>query len=195
MGQRHVQSIAAPVVRVRYSACRPPSFAGLPALPQVYRIRFRGAVTVPIGVPAPCGRDDSARAWWERRIAFFGCHRHIELNPVRAGMVEHPGEYPWSSYGQNAQGETNPVIRPHVLYQELGRDARSRQAAYLRTVSPSTRSGAGGSDSFGNQWRLCPWNRTIPERDHGNGGAAHMARQSRRPGKSDDGAGRQELEL
>ena len=28
----------------------------------------------------------------------FSCMRYIELNPVRAGMVEHPSEYPWSSY-------------------------------------------------------------------------------------------------
>jgi len=26
------------------------------------------------------------------------CMRYIELNPVRAAMVAHPGEYRWSSY-------------------------------------------------------------------------------------------------
>lgn len=25
------------------------------------------------------------------------CYRYIEMNPVRAGMVSQPGEYPWSS--------------------------------------------------------------------------------------------------
>ena len=35
----------------------------------------------------------------------FECHRYIELNPVRAAMVEHPGMYRWSSYRVNAQGE------------------------------------------------------------------------------------------
>ena len=33
------------------------------------------------------------------------CSRYIELNPVRAGMVGHPAEYPWSSYRHNALGE------------------------------------------------------------------------------------------
>lgn len=28
----------------------------------------------------------------------LACSRYIELNPVRAGMVADPGEYPWSSY-------------------------------------------------------------------------------------------------
>ena len=32
------------------------------------------------------------------------CYRYIELNPVRAGMVSHPAEYPWSSYQVNGQG-------------------------------------------------------------------------------------------
>ena len=61
---------------------------------------------------------------------FLGCHRYIELNPVRAGMVEHPGEYRWSSYGHNAQGMANALIRPHALYTGLGRHARLRQEAY-----------------------------------------------------------------
>ena len=46
----------------------------------------------------------------------LGCQRYIELNPVRAGMVEHPGEYRWSSYRCNAQGSANALIRPHPLY-------------------------------------------------------------------------------
>jgi putative transposase len=29
---------------------------------------------------------------------------YIELNPVRAGMVAHPQDYPWSSYRRNALG-------------------------------------------------------------------------------------------
>ena len=37
----------------------------------------------------------------ERRYLLC-CYRYIELNPVRAGMVQHPAEYVWSSYGCNA---------------------------------------------------------------------------------------------
>ena len=60
----------------------------------------------------------------------LACQRYIELNPVRAGMVEHPGEYRWSSYRANGQGEHDPLIRPHALYAAMGLDAASRQAAY-----------------------------------------------------------------
>ena len=31
--------------------------------------------------------------------------RYIELNPVRADMVAHPRDHPWSSYAYNAGGE------------------------------------------------------------------------------------------
>jgi len=61
---------------------------------------------------------------------FLGCQRYIEMNPVRAGMVAHPGEYRWSSYGANAQGEVSPLIRPHSVYGGLGLTDEERQVAY-----------------------------------------------------------------
>jgi putative transposase len=60
----------------------------------------------------------------------LGCYRYIELNPVRAGMVEHPGEYRWSSYRANAQGEPSSVVSAHESYRALGPDDQERQAAY-----------------------------------------------------------------
>jgi putative transposase len=58
------------------------------------------------------------------------CYRYIELNPVRAGMVEQPHDYRWSSYHANALGEPHPMLVPHASYLELGVDAVSRQQAY-----------------------------------------------------------------
>jgi len=60
----------------------------------------------------------------------LGCYRFIELNPVRAGMVEHPGEYRWSSYRANAQDEACSVLAPNDCYLALGADEEGRQAAY-----------------------------------------------------------------
>jgi putative transposase len=40
----------------------------------------------------------------------FVCMRYIELKPVRASMIEHPGDYQWSSYPANAQGVPDPLI-------------------------------------------------------------------------------------
>jgi len=60
----------------------------------------------------------------------LACQRYIELNPVRAGMVAHPGEYRWSSYRANAQGEDSAIVRPHERYLALGADPETRQSAY-----------------------------------------------------------------
>lgn len=60
----------------------------------------------------------------------LSCMRYIELNPVRAGMVAHPGEFRWSSYRANAQKEATPLISPHPLYLSLGKDADARSTAY-----------------------------------------------------------------
>ena len=60
----------------------------------------------------------------------LACHRYIELNPVRAGMVRRPEDYRWSSYHDNGLGLADPVLSPHAEYLALGRDAASRRQAY-----------------------------------------------------------------
>jgi putative transposase len=62
----------------------------------------------------------------------LACQRYIELNPVRAGMVAAPSEYPWSSYRANALGHRSRVIMAHPLYQSLGASDDARRAAYRR---------------------------------------------------------------
>lgn len=92
------------------------------------------------------------------------CYRYIELNPVRAGIVTDPAEYPWSSYRSNALGGVDPVVTPHELYLSLGTDATARMASYralcvtsldqatLRTVRAATQTGwAMGNDRFREQ--------------------------------------------
>jgi len=56
----------------------------------------------------PCPVDQDAY--------LLACQRYIDLNPVRAGMVRHPADYPWSSYRANAEGEASPLIQAHGLY-------------------------------------------------------------------------------
>lgn len=58
------------------------------------------------------------------------CMRYIELNPVRAAMVAHAADYPWSSYPCNAMGQTNELIIPHLEYRRLGKTDEERQARY-----------------------------------------------------------------
>lgn len=58
------------------------------------------------------------------------CSRYIELNPLRANMVNHPDEYRWSSYHGNAQGSVDKCISPHDIYLRLGRADEIRRDAY-----------------------------------------------------------------
>src|SRR5690554_126539 len=60
----------------------------------------------------------------------FTLYRYIELNPVRAQMVAHASEYPWSSYQHNAVGREIGLITPHELYDALGKTRKARQSRY-----------------------------------------------------------------
>ena len=58
------------------------------------------------------------------------CQRYIELNPLRAGMVDEPAHYRWSSYRSNALGQTDPLLTPHALCLSLSAKQGQREACY-----------------------------------------------------------------
>lgn len=89
------------------------------------------------------------------------CHRYIELNPVRAGIVGRPAEYPWSSHAHYALGHSNALITEHPAYLALGSGSGERRSAFLsifhdefgpstlETIRNATNAGAAmGSDEF-----------------------------------------------
>jgi putative transposase len=61
---------------------------------------------------------------------FLSCMRYIELNPVRAKIINHPALYPWSSYHFNALGKSDSLINPHDEYLSLGETIEKRLQAY-----------------------------------------------------------------
>ena len=60
----------------------------------------------------------------------LACLRYIELNPVRAGMVEGPEHYRWTSYHANAMGRPDAMLTTHPLYRSeerrVGKECRYR---------------------------------------------------------------------
>jgi REP-associated tyrosine transposase len=74
------------------------------------------------------GRFRSCLARSEHYV--LACYRYIELNPVRAGMVEHPADYPWSSYRSNGQAMANARLSQHPLYRTLGQSNEERCRQY-----------------------------------------------------------------
>lgn len=65
----------------------------------------------------------------------LACHRYIERNPVKAGMVPTAADYQWSSYAGNAGYVLNTLLTPHPEYLALGAALQSRNAAYRQLVA------------------------------------------------------------
>lgn len=64
----------------------------------------------------------------------MACYRYIEMNPVRAGLVSHPGHYLWSSYRINGMGARSELISPHGTWTGLGRTKSERTQMYRSLV-------------------------------------------------------------
>lgn len=60
----------------------------------------------------------------------LACCRHIESNPVRAGLVARARDWRWSSHACSAYGVADPCVSPHADYRRLGADGASRAAAW-----------------------------------------------------------------
>ena len=73
---------------------------------------------------------------------FLTVSRYIELNPVRAVMVNSPEEYPWSSYRRNALGKAIKLITPNEIYLRLGKNDHDRcsnyQSLFKEAISEET---------------------------------------------------------
>jgi len=62
----------------------------------------------------------------------FTLYRYIEMNPVKANLVNNIADYPWSSYRHNALGEKNSLITEHQLYQNLAESSALRAENYQK---------------------------------------------------------------
>jgi putative transposase len=56
--------------------------------------------------------------------------RYIELNPVRAAMVERPEDYRWSSVHTHLDMAQDPLLTPPPAYLALATDRAGRADAY-----------------------------------------------------------------
>ena len=120
------------------------------------------------------------------------CSRYIELNPVRARMVEQPGDYRWSSYRHNAFGQVHGLLTPHYLYENLGIDTTQRCAAYralfnvqtdpaeLQAIRSATEAGTIlGNDRFKENIEMT-LNRRIERLPHGGDRKSEVFRDQRK---------------
>jgi putative transposase len=78
------------------------------------------------------GRYRSTVVETERYL--LACMVYIDLNPVRAGMVVEPAEYPWSSHRHTIGQVVDKLVSPHALLWSLGNTPFAREAAYRELV-------------------------------------------------------------
>jgi putative transposase len=60
--------------------------------------------------------------------------RYIEANPVRAGMVTHPGDYRWSSFAAHGLGSPDHSLDRLVVYDDLAKTSATRCACWAAYV-------------------------------------------------------------
>ncbi len=83
--------------------------------------------------------------FWERRyravvvedeLYALAALRYLDRNSVRAGLVEDPATYPWSSCAAYALGTHNPLITFHPSYLGLSPYPAVRQRHYRLLLAP-----------------------------------------------------------
>lgn len=79
----------------------------------------------------------------DQESSLLACGRYVELNPVRAGLINDPAQYPWSSYHAYATGRDHALIIKQPLYQAMGRSPAERQQAYRRFTMEGLRANDG----------------------------------------------------
>ena len=68
----------------------------------------------------------------------LACCRYAELNPVRAGMVDDPDSYPWSSYRSRPASSATALLDEQPTYRALGRSPAERLQHYRHFVLAGT---------------------------------------------------------
>ncbi len=84
---------------------------------------------------------------WQGRFASFvmdeghllTAMRYVELNPVKAGLVKQPGDYPWSSARAHLEGKDDLLVQVQPMLEEIGDwdgylalDIQQEEAALMR---------------------------------------------------------------
>ena len=60
----------------------------------------------------------------------LSCLRHLEMNPVRHGLVAVPEDYRWSSAAHHAGRRRDPLLSEHPMFWRLGNTPFEREATW-----------------------------------------------------------------
>lgn len=108
----------------------PPAVGAIPRLMQKLGRQYVGAFNA---------RHRRSGTLWEGRYKsclvesesyLLRCSRYIDLNPVRARMIDDPIAFPWSSCAALCGEREDPLLSPHPTYSALGTTPQERALAY-----------------------------------------------------------------
>ena len=68
----------------------------------------------------------------QEELYFLSCIRYIEMNPLKAGMVNSPELYRWSSFRFRGFGEKDRILDLDPWYNSIGEHPKERQLEYRR---------------------------------------------------------------
>jgi hypothetical protein len=72
--------------------------------------------------------------------------KHIHLNPVRAGLEEDPGDYPWSSYKAYASGGADDLVDQRAFLLQFSKVSFQARKGFVQFVK--SRMGQGKREEF-----------------------------------------------
>jgi putative transposase len=80
---------------------------------------------------------------------------YIHLNPVKAGIVDDPAEYPWSGHRELLGRVKDPIVEVDTVLRLFGKSRRSARAAYTRQLNAAAEENwANKSPGYLPWWRL-----------------------------------------
>ena len=77
---------------------------------------------------------------------------YIHLNPVVAGLVEDPADYPFSGHRELLGKTADPLVSVDATLSEFGEGIRSARRSYVRTLRAERE-----NEWLGEQPRMLPW--------------------------------------
>ena len=85
----------------------------------------------------------------------IACAKYIELNPLKAKIVNNPKEYKYSSYSAYAYGKEDEIVEYDPIYLDWGKTDKERQLYYrkylnekMKTISLNLNARFIGADDF-----------------------------------------------
>ena len=83
-----------------------------------------------------CFRAGTRPSWRRKSLNLLELARHVVLNPVRAGLVSTPGDWPWSSYRAMIGGEPAPDwLETRTIFALFSETEPAAVERYIRFVA------------------------------------------------------------